>query len=101
MEQLIEKSVGLLQTLVRIISACLLLAVFVLGMGWLYLLLSTQYSCPNMQGSKGCEVWLVVWASGLFGVPLLLGAIVILICAVVEAVGYWRYRRAVSATRVK
>jgi hypothetical protein len=94
MEQLIEKGVRLLQTLVRIVAACLLLAVFVLGMGWLYLLLSTQYNCPYMHGSKGCDAWLVVWASGLFGVPLLLGAIVILIYAVVEAVGFWRYRRA-------
>jgi biotin transporter BioY len=81
------------QTLLRAISICILAVVVILGMGWLYLFLAAQFSCPVINGSATCNVWLPVWASAIFGIPLLLASIVILIYAAIEVVRFRRDRR--------
>ena len=71
-------------TLLRAISMCLLAAIVILGMGWLYIALVAQSRCPLYPYRDGgaCNAWLAVWLTAPFGIPLLLAASVIQIGAV-------------------
>ena len=88
-------------SLLRIIAICVMAAVVILGLGWLYLFVTTLMSCPAMNGSPSCEPWLVVWVSAIYGVPLLIAAMVVLISAAILLVCFLRDRRLMKTDQIK
>jgi hypothetical protein len=73
-------------------------AIVILGLGWLYLLLTAQPCSVNRHTE--CNLW-VIWVLGIYGVPLLITAIVILISAAILLVCFLRDRRLMEAEEIK
>lgn len=88
-------------SLLRIIAICVMAAVVILGLGWLYLFLAAQLSCPVINNSPKCNQWLVVWVSAIYGVPLLIAAIVVLVSAAIVLVCFLRDRRLMMVEQIK
>jgi hypothetical protein len=76
-------------------------AVVFLGLDWLYWVLEARYRCPVMNVSPQCgELILYGVYFGIFGLPLLIAAIVILISAAILLVCFLRDRRLMKAQEI-
>ncbi len=99
---MVEIFLQAIESLLRIIAICVMAAVVILGLGWLYLVLEARYRCPVMNVSPQCgELILFGVYFGIFGLPLLIAAIVILISAAILLVCFLRDRRLMMAEQIK